>query len=194
MGIYNDPNCPVDGKGSILSAFTTTQAPIDPQIRDTLLQISQNESNQSLAQGAAFALGSALQSAGPGESTDRAIAAIQLAGQNSNLDQRTLLDVMGNSGRSEFLPEVAEVIQSDADPALRSKAVYSLRFMNNPQASALLSQSLSDPDPGVRLAAANAIQIAPWSPTYVTPLSKCSSGETVSAVQTACQTALHRAM
>ena len=183
--IYQDPNCPVAGKGTILAALTTTQAGLTSQTRDFLLNESQSSANADLSNGATWALGSALQNAPVDTSSLRAISSVQQAwttaqsmtqGENEEL---VLLDAMGNSGRPEFMPILSQVIASDSDNVLRTKAVYALRFIPSPDAVTLLGQELGDSNASVRLAAANAMVSAPWNEAFQAPLQHCVSSESV---------------
>lgn len=199
LQIYENPSCQVAGRGTILAALTTTQAPLSLPTRDFLLSESQNESNAFLANGAAWALGSALQSAPGDTTTQRSIASIQQA-WSTNLnstqpepEEMVLLDAMGNSGRSEFLPILTTVIDGGGDLTLRSKAVYALRYIQTPEAVTLLEQELSDTNAAIRLAAASAMQTGPWNASFEMPLQECATSDTVGQVQTACQVALKKA-
>lgn len=198
VSLYQDPNCSIDGKGTILAAFTTTQAPLNVETREFLTTESQGAQNQDLADGAAFALGASLQNAPNDATTTKAITQIQQAwneesAAGSKFQEMSLMDVMGNSGRTDFLPDLTGVIDTSTDPTLRAKAVYDLRFMQSSDAVSLLDQSLSDPTPGVRQAAANAMETAPWNQSFVAPLNRCVAGEQVAEIQKTCQQALARA-
>lgn len=215
--IYQDPNCPTSGKGAILSALTTTQAPINPETRSFLNGIMLNDPNPDLAAGAGFALGSSLQVNGQ-ESSQLSIQQAVQSIQNSwaavsatkNVAQElALLDAMGNSGNSSFLSTIEEVINTantantantsgartsdnPADLALKAKAVFALRFMNDPNSPQILINSLGDNAPGVRLAAASAMGFAKWNSKFQTPLQNCARSDSSSQVRNACQKTLEQ--
>lgn len=197
--IYQDTNCPVSGKGTILSSFTTTQAPIESATRSFLTSVMLNDQNSDLAAGAGFALGASLSptatSTTSTPSVQQAVQTIQNSWKetvtSANVSQElALLDVMGNSGNVSFLPNIESAISDSSDPSLRSKAVFALRFMNNDQASQTLTTSLSDSNSSVRLAAASAMGLANWNPTFEAPLRNCIKLDTSSQVRTACQKVL----
>lgn len=202
--LYQDSNCPVSGKGTILSAFTTTQASLEPATRNFLTNIMLNDSNPDLSSGAGFALGSSLQqSNGQGtegsppaqQSVQQAIQAIQSSWSGAlearNISQESvLLDVMGNSGNSSFMPAIQGAIDNSTDPALTAKAVFALRFMNSTESTQLLVANLANANTNIRLAAASAIALAQGSPAFQTPLRNCAQSDTASQVRTTCQKAL----
>jgi len=189
---YDDPSLGDQSRSTILASLTTTQAPIDSATRDFLAQKMQAERDPRLSQAAAFALGSALQQSGTDSQSARAISQIEGAWKAAgNLgDQLALLDVMGNSGRTEFYPSVQTVIESGGNPALRARAVFSLRFMTNSDSQLVLIRSLSDASPVVREAAAKAIELASWKEAFRTPLEVCSGSESVTRVQDVCRKVL----
>lgn len=190
LAIYQDPGVPVSGKGSVLSALTTTQAALDAPTRDFLAQTMAGETDKDLAMGAAFALGASLEKA---PNDDQARDAIQRilaawdASANSSLQDRlALLDVMGNSGRIEFFQAVATTYRTGKESELRARGAFSLRFMASAQARELLSSALSDGDVGVRGGAAFAIKLAAWNEIFRTPVSSCSLNELDSEIRKIC--------
>ncbi len=189
---YDDPALGNNGRGTILAALTTTQAPIDSSTRDFLAQRMQAETDPRLSHAAAFALGSALQQSGNDAQSAHSIAQIESAFESaaSHGDRLAYLDVMGNSGRPEFYPSVQQVISSNALPTLRARAVFSLRFMTNSNATQELIRRLSDPAPEVREAAAKAMEHAAWKEAFRSPLEVCSGSESVVRVQDACRRVL----
>lgn len=189
--IYQDPECPVSGKGVILTAMTTSEATATSETRDFLSDLSRTESNSDLAHGAGYALGSSLQNGDPAL-VGQAIQSIQdswaAQSKSGNLgEELSLLDVMGNSGRSEFLSDVKSALQGQD---LRAKAVYALRYMNNPDSVRLLGQYLSDQNATVREAAVDAIKAAPWNEGFRQPLTSCANGSMDAHVQSGCQSIL----
>jgi hypothetical protein len=158
--LYSDADCAASGRGTILAALTTTQAPLSEATREFLAEQARAEDTD-LATGAELASGAALRNAG---SDPTALAAIQQleeawAAGGTETRKRDLLDAMGNSGRAEFFPIVSQVVSGD-DPALRNKAIFALRFMRNDSATSLLASELTDPDPNARAAAASAIALS----------------------------------
>jgi len=181
-----------DGKAMILASLTTTQAPIDAATRDYLARRMQVDSNPDLAQASGYALGSALQNAANDAQSAAAIAQIQNRYQASGTlsEQLALLDVMGNSGRSEFLPTLEGVLAGDAGSQLKAKATFALRFIPTAAAKTDLARNLSAPDAAVRDAAAGAIAISDWTESFRAPLESCASGETVSNIRASCRSTL----
>lgn len=184
--IFDDPNCPVSGKGSILAAFTTTQAPATPETR-AFLAAKMGSEDKDVAQGAAFALGAALQgSAGDSAAVEKLRAAFRAERANNNLPgQLAMLDSMGNSGRAEYVPDLRETVAS-GNAELRARALFSLRFMNNAESADLISRGLSDPETMVRESATEAIKLASWNENFRAPLESCARGEKVSRIQASC--------
>ncbi len=189
--LFQDPELAFTGKGAILGALTTTQAKLDANTRNFLLTTMQAEQDIDLAHGAAFALGSSLQQAGA--EAKPSIALVQAAWRKqTSLDQQlALLDVMGNSGRAEFLSQILSAMQ-EQDSAVRAKAVFSLRFVNTERSTLALAQALEDPLPSVRQAAVNALQFAEWQEAYRAPLQRCALEDSENQLRTACQTMLGR--
>lgn len=194
LKIYSDPSCPVSGKGAILSAFTTTQAPLTPSTQDFLASTMKNEPNADLSQGASYALGSSIQKTSDESKKTDAIEALRERYLNSsgNLsDQLAALDAIGNSGQATYLPDLRAIIQSsDAAAILKAKAVFALRFIQSSEATDLLSQSLASADAQVRQSAARAIAMARWSDSFRKPLQTCASKDPVSSIQSICRSTL----
>jgi hypothetical protein len=199
LQIYQDPNCPAAGRATILAAMTTTQATLTDPTRAFLLSESQSDTDANLSSAAQLALGSSLQNAPTTDPTAQtSIASIQQAWASaqstaqSEPQEMNLLSAMGNSGNPAFLPILSNVIDGDGDSSLKSTAVYALRGIQSPDAVGILDRELSDPNPALRLAAANAIQIGTWNSSYQAPLQQCANSDSVGQVQAACQAALKR--
>lgn len=188
---FADPNLANEGKSTILAALTTTQAPLDVATRDFLANTMQSATDPHLAQGAAFALGSALQSAGNDAQAKSAIQQIKDSwqSQNSVTDRLAILDVMGNSGRAEFYPTLKSVIASNDPAQLRARAVFALRFIDQPAAVQTLAASLGDKDTTVRQAAVGAMGTT-WNETYRAPVEQCAQSESEARVQELCRKTL----
>lgn len=196
LKLYQDPDCPVSGKGTILAALTTTQAGLTPTTRDFLASAVEGESNSDLSQGAAFALGASLRSAPDDSAREHAVELIkdewETQGSATVGERLALLDVMGNSGSVEFLPALREAINS-GDALVEAKAVFALRFVQSNDATLLLAQHLSDTDARVRQAAVDAIKLSSWNETFRKPLQTCSASDTAKQTQATCQTILQSA-
>jgi hypothetical protein len=194
LKIYSDPTCPVSGKGAILSALTTTQAPLTASTQDFLATTMKTEPNADLSQGASYALGSSIQKTSDESKKADAIEALRERYLNSsgNLsDQLAALDAIGNSGQAAYLPDLRSIIQSaDAASLLKAKAVFALRFIQSSEATELLSQSLTSVDTQVRQSAARAIAMARWSDSFRNPLQTCASKDPVSSIQAICRSTL----
>jgi HEAT repeat protein len=190
---YDDPNTSIGGKATILAALTTTQAPLDTATTEFLAKKMGSEQDASLAQAAAFALGSALQSAGNSPQATNAIAQINAAwaaAQGNIADQLNLLDVMGNSGRSEFLPLLQQIVDEKGDVNVRARALFALRFVKDPSVSTILIARLADAESVLREAAAEAMGLAGWTESFRAPLERCQSGESVDRIQSSCEKTL----
>jgi hypothetical protein len=210
IALYQDPTVPVSGKSTILAAFTTTQASLTDATRAFLSSEISAESDPDLVSGAAYALGASLgnlsgNSLNTGTSTtslsaQAASSAAQIeqlwatASSAGNVSQEvTALGAMGNSGLPQYLPDLTNVIESSAtNDMLKAKAVYALRFITNSEAVSLLDTSLADPSASVRLAAVQAMALAPWNSSFINPLSSCATQEKVMQIQAACQSLLTR--
>jgi hypothetical protein len=190
VAIYQDPAIAVSGKGSILSALTTTQAALDLATRDFLAQTMASEQNKDLAMGAAFALGASLEKAPDDEqardAVQRILAAWDASANSSIQDRLALLDVMGNSGRLEFFSAIATALRTSKESELRARSAFSLRFIASPSARELLASALNDADVGVRSGAAFAIQLAAWNEIFRTPVSSCSLNELDTQIRKIC--------
>ena len=181
--IYHDPDCPVAGKGTILISLTTTQAPLDDSTKNFLEGEMNRKDNSDISHGAGYALGSALAKG----SGDNGIDAIRKAWYSGNAsDSLAALEAMGNSGRSEFLPQVLEALAS-SDLQIRAKAVFALRFMRVDQAIQIMVNSLGDSQVDLREAAAGAMQLADWKEAFRAPLQNCAAKESVTRIQALCQ-------
>lgn len=186
---YDNPAISVGGKGTILAALTTTQAPIDAATRDFLAQKMASERDPRFEQGAAFALGSALQNPSGGDQA--AIQQIQSSfDASAGASRMAMLDAMGNSGRSEFLPTLESELQSADSAAVKAKAMFALRFIKSPAAVQDLIAGLSSAEGAVREAAAAAMGAADWSESFRAPLEKCRNGDALANVQNACASTL----
>lgn len=193
--IYTDPECPVSGKGSIQAGLTTTEAPIDSATRDFLAEQARETENRSLAEGAAYALGSSLQNSSNDSSTQNAIQDLHAAWRAAagNLTaQLSLLDAMGNSGRAEFLPEIRSSMDTRNDPYLQAKAIFSLRYINTGEANGLLGPQLQNPTPTLREAAIEALRQGTWREEFRATLETCAANDPVQKLRSSCQAALQR--
>ncbi len=194
--IYNDPDSPISGKGSVEAALTTTEAPIDAPTRDFLAERMRAEQNRDLALGAAFALGASLQNSANDSSTQSAIADIHEAWKaaKGNLAQQiALLDVMGNSGRSEFMPEIRSALEADQEINLQAKAIFSLRYFSTTEAMILLTPKLINPNPVLREAAVEAVRQGTWRENYRSGLETCVNSDPVEKLRASCRAALVQA-
>lgn len=185
---YQDANLAGPGKGMILSSLTTTQAQLDSATRDFLAQQMQSATDPRLSQAAAFALGSALQNAPGDAQSARAVELLSqnLAAASSVPAELAALDVIGNSGRADFVPSLETVIQGDAPAQVRARAVFALRFVNTPGAAQDLVSALASSEAAIRESAANAIATGTWREAFRAPLTQCSSRESVTRIQASC--------
>lgn len=175
LELYQDPDLPVSGKGSILSALTTMQAPQTPETQETLLELARDGSNKSLTQGARFAASSHY---------SPAVAELIHEVKLSEID--TAIDMMGNSGSAVFIPELKQMMNDESDARIHAKAVFALRLMPTGDADLILSQSLRDPLVPVRAAAIEAILSRSWSEEYTEGIEHCKTYETNEYIKTQC--------
>ncbi|MGE3261328.1 MAG: hypothetical protein AB7K68_06085 [Bacteriovoracia bacterium] len=190
LSLYQNPECPLSGKGTILGALTTTQAAATPETVDFLRDEMENQQDPDLKSGSSYALGSSLQNA-RGVVADSAMASLraqwQAAVQSGDLGaQLSVLDAIGNSGRTEFVSDLKTLVESQAQIALRAKAVFSLRFMNTGESTAVLVNHFFDADEKMRESAVQAVALAPWKEQFRNPLQACSSHEAVDRIQKEC--------
>ncbi|MFL5813579.1 MAG: HEAT repeat domain-containing protein [Bdellovibrionia bacterium] len=194
LRIYSDPSCPVSGKGAILSALTTSQAPLTPATQDFLASTMKSDPNKDLAQGASYALGASLQNSPESAQKTEVIESLRqtLASSSASLsDQLSALDAIGNSGQASYLPELRAFISNpDSSAVLKAKAVFALRFIRSSEAIDLLARSLSASDFQVRQSAARAIAMASWSESFRKPLQSCASSDPYTSIQSICRSAL----
>ena len=189
VGVYQDPNCPISGKGTILASLTTTQAPITSTTQEFLIGESKN-TNTDLSNGALWALGSSIGSSN--SDSQQAIASIEQAWMSATTslsregNEITVLDAMGNSGNAQFLAVIEAVINDPSNAVLQSKAIFSLRFIPTSGAQGIMIQQLVNPNPNLRLASARALSLAPWNPSFMSPLQNCAAHELVPEVKNAC--------
>ena len=155
--VYQDPSCPTTAKGAILSSLTTMQAATTSSTQDFLSTEMNGQSNQDLAQGAAYALGASLQ-ATPSQAATAQISDgwTQAVADNSISQEMALLDAMGNSGLPTYLPTIETVING-ANSALQAKALFALRFIPGDEPLAILQAHLQDPNPQLSQASAAAL-------------------------------------
>lgn len=193
--IYRHPDCPVNGKGVVLAALTTTQAALDAETRSFLMRSMRGEKNADLANGAAFALGSALQKAPNDRASQDAIVALSQAWyyqkKSENIEAKlVVLDAIGNSGRVEFLLELARTVRSDEPAPVRARALFAMRFIQSEASTRAISDGLRDPEPLVRAAAIEAIKLATWTEAFRGPVDACAKTETVAHIQSQCRSLL----
>jgi hypothetical protein len=194
LKVYSDPSCPVSGKGAILSALTTSQAPLTPATQDFLASTMKSDPNKDLAQGAAYALGASLQNTPDSAQKTDYIESLRqtLASSSANpSDLLSALDAIGNSGQASYLPELRALISNpDSSAVLKAKAVFALRFIRSSEATDLLAHSLSSSDYQVRQSAARAMALASWSESFRKPLQSCASSDPLASIQSICRSAL----
>jgi hypothetical protein len=190
VGIYQDPNCPISGKGTILTAFTTTQAPPASATTDFLKNEMEQQKNSDLKYGASYALGSSLSNA-IGASADSGMNSLRAQWQNALqsgdlVAQLSILDAIGNSGRAEFFPDVNAVTESQSAITLRAKATFSMRFMNTSASKSAIVNQFGNSNETIRESAVGAVALAPWAEQFRAPLQACTSHESVDRIQKEC--------
>ncbi len=190
--IYKHPAIPQSGKGSILSAFTTTQAPPSPETLDFLKDAAEGEPDIDLAQGALFALGAAIEKTKSAENeVQYLLRKWQEAQSSGSLDQQlAVMDALGNSGRVEFFETISTQAKSASVVALRARATFALRGIDTDSSRNILIAALSSTDSTIRYGAASAIYQAPWNVAFLNPLASCSQTETDTTIRNSCQESL----
>jgi hypothetical protein len=127
---------------TVLGALTTTEAPLSTSTQNFLQERAHEfETHPDIAMGAAFAIGSSLKKT-PDSIAEQSLLDLFDAARSPEL-KRGYLDAMGNSGNPRFLPAIEEALKSD-DVAMREKAVFALRWMEDAKARAILEQATQD--------------------------------------------------
>ncbi|MGZ3694048.1 MAG: hypothetical protein ACXWQO_07595 [Bdellovibrionota bacterium] len=190
VGLYQNPDCPISGKGTILGAFTTTQAKPTSETTNFLREEMETSKSVDIRQGSSYALGAGLAN-GTGPSADQAMNSLRAqwnsAVQSGDLgSQLSLLDAIGNSGRSEFFPDLKNLVESQAVVDLRAKATFSLRFMNTTDSKSEIINQFNSANETMRESAVQAVALAPWAEQFRSPLQSCASHEAVDRIQKEC--------
>lgn len=176
-----------DSKGTILAALTTTQATLSDSTQSFLTRAMTEEADRNLAYGAAFALGSSLQSS---QNTNSIQALLQEWERQKSLasieGQIAVLDAMGNSGLSDFLPQILEATSASNPEEIRAKAVFSLRFINTTTSQEKKATSLFDQSVNVRSSAVRSIQASNWDDVFLKPLQDCGQKESANDIKANC--------
>ena len=196
--IYQDPDCSTASKSMIQSAISTTQAKVDNQTVNFLISESQQGTDPGLQRGAAYALGSSIQNTSSSSALQAGLNAVMngwnTAKAQSDLSgEITYLGAIGNSGRSELLPILNDVIQGNYSQDLQARAIFSLRFINTPAATQTLVSELSSTNANFRMAAVQALQVASWQEGYRQPLLQCSNSDSVTGIRNNCSAILRNA-
>ncbi len=182
--LYEDPAIPEAAKGQILSAWTTTDRPLDEATRALLRRESESGLNKSLSTGATFALGSAMRS-GPDRQSIESIKRSHTTAENMR-DRESAIEAMGNSGSTAFLGSIQHEL-AGGDERIRASAAFSLRFIPGDEARSALSSALKDKDSKVRASAAEALRFRPVSEKWSAPLQQCSTNDPEAVVRDVCR-------
>jgi hypothetical protein len=165
----------LDLQHAILGAFTTSDAPATPDTRTFLNSLvattASNDTEVGISEDAAFALGSSMQK----ESDPAAEKKLSdyYSAAATDAQKMASLDAMGNSGDANFIPVLEQNLNS-SDAALREKAVFSARYIQDPRVSSIFAQAMSDSDVRVSEAAVQAIPYQADAKSYSSLLQKCS--------------------
>ena len=184
---------PKSGKGSVLAAFTTSEAPASNSTKDFLAEVMEQESDKDLSQGAGYAFGSALASSNNSSDADR-IFKMWHSLSNSDVNGKlAVLDIMGNSGRDEFFPVLEIAAKSATEPEeVRAKAIFSLRYIKSARARALLVTAMNFSSVRVRGGAVHGVQLAEWTESFRAPLASCALKDPVQEIRSACGSIIAR--
>lgn len=135
----------------ILTSLTTTEVQLDETTQQFLQQkASETETHPDIAMSAAFALGASLKKE-PNPEFERTLSDLWRDAESPET-RLGYLDAMGNSGSARFLPSIETALHSES-VAMREKAVFALRWIDDPQARTLLDQAEKDPDSRIQVQA-----------------------------------------
>ena len=172
---------------TIINALNTSNAPMTAETKAYLGNlVSSKSSDAELATNAAFALGSGLQK-GADAASEQKLADF-MAHTQTSAEKLAGIDAIGNSGDKNLLPSLEPSLAS-ADAAIRERATYALRFMQDSQAQTLLQKAFTDAEPQVQAAAARAVLFQKNQQVYVASLQTCQSSSTAT-VSAICRQAL----
>ena len=143
----------------LLSSLATLEDPTE-EAEDALREIALTSTDRDVASTAQLSLGAQarrLANSSP-ERADKIVGMFleEIRKTKSTETTRLMLLALGNTGSPRALPEISR-FTADPSADLRAPAVMALRFIDTPEAEAILTKVLlSDEDRGVRKAAASA--------------------------------------
>ena len=165
----------------ILNSLATSGNKLASEAATMLNSILENpKANPELTANAAYALGA----------SGDIKKITELANQaTSNSEKVVYIDALGNSGSVDALPYLLESAQS-ADPQIREKAVFALRFVNDQRVNSLFEQSMNDSSMGVRYSVVKAVPFQANPHEYETLLKNCSMQASDKNLKSLCTQAL----
>lgn len=188
VGIYNQsashpelkPLCHV-----ILNAFATASVVSTPETKEFLSSQMRSNGNSDLAINAAFAMGATLQKE-PSPVYEQQLS--ETAAQAKTMNEKlAYIDAMGNSGSSQFLPQISENMSS-ADSAVKEKSIFALRYMSDERATTLLQGAMNDPALSVKITAVKAISYQRDITPFRNSLAQCAQSSEVRLKEICTQT------
>jgi len=189
VGLYSDSQTSLEEKVTILAALATSEAVIDSKTRDFLSNTYSQEKDVKLREGAAYAYGSSLSSLSKEASTQE-LASIfnrwNALGAGPHSEKLVLLDLIGNSGRSEFLPLVNQAYLM-GDKTYQNKSIMAARGMSGSGSIAFLINALMHNESAIRYVATQAIRLGQWSEQFRSPVSSCGLSDPAAEVRLQCQ-------
>lgn len=165
----------------ILNAFASKSMKPTPEAIGMLNGIlDQRKENPELAANAAYALGA----------SGEVKKITELAEQATAKSEKIIyIDAMGNSGSNEVLPYLLESVKS-ADPQIREKAIFALRFVNDGRVKSVFEQSMNDVSPGVRHSVVRAVPFQPNPRDYEAMLQNCANRSSEAQLKNLCSETL----
>lgn len=189
VSLYNDNQTSRDERVTILAALATTEAKIDPKTRDFLSDVYSQESDSKLREGAAYAYGSSMASL-ENNSSQKEVSNVfsrwNSLGAGPHPEKMIILDLIGNSGRAEFIPLVKEAYLMGLKD-YQGKSIMAARSMNVPDSLAFIEGALNSSDSALRFIATQAIRLGQWNERYRAIVANCSLNEASAEVKLQCQ-------
>jgi hypothetical protein len=153
---------------SLIPALATVDEPTPESVK-TLMDLAFNSQDSEIVSAAQLALGAQVRrlARSSPESADKVVDRFiqEIKASSSPNKTQQLLLALGNAGSVRALPEISRFARG-ASPDLRTVALYALRFIDSPEAEAVLVSALtSDKENSVRLAAADALSFRKMTQT-----------------------------
>lgn len=165
----------------ILNSFATSGSKLSTEAVGLLNAVlDQRKETPELAANAAYALGAA----------GDVKKITELAKKSSSTPEKVIyIDAIGNSGSLDSLPFLLESTKS-SDPLIREKAIFALRFVNDPRVKTVFEQSINDPQVSVRYSVVKAVPYQAAPHEYDSMLKNCTNQSTEQNLRKLCSQTL----